>query len=131
MAILVALPFVASALLYWLSCEDLLGDGARRPPQNWGFRLALPVLTGSLTVLPLIASQDHKRQTLLLIAVAAGIVFTIALGATLRDSRWFRIMRSEVMIGPSWLAKRLWWQVVRIIGLALILYSGVVTVLGG
>lgn len=129
MLVLSALPFATTAFLFWLTCSDVFDYRAGRVPANWSFRLALPVLVGVFSPLAAAASPDARMGTALLVYVAAGVAFTIVVGARFGSAQSYVSLNVPFGRGPRRLAELPWWNVVRAVGLVIILSGAVVNIL--
>ena len=119
--LLAVFPFIAAAVLYWITMADLFGPVDSQIPSNWSFRIGLPVLTGSLTALAAAAAQE-KVSGLLLSAAGLGVMFTIVTAAVLRSERQYFELKLNVGLGSRRLAFPRW-HAMRLVGLAIIGYA--------
>ena len=126
--LLAVFPFVAAAVLYWMSCADLFGANPRQVPDNWTARLFLPVLAGSLSALAAAAALK-ERDDLLLSAAGFGVLFSIVVAAALRGGGTFFDLQEHVPLGRRRFRRLRKWHLVRYAGLGVIVYSCVATLI--
>lgn len=129
LVLLGALPYLAGAIVYSISCWDLFGEPRTVAPSDWTARLFLPVLLTSLAPLAAAGSAPKDDVALLLTIPGAGVTFTVVLAAFLRDDRWFFRLELPVGIGDRRVTDLYWWMVVLAGGIVVMVYGAVVNLL--
>lgn len=126
--LLAILPFVAASCLYWMGCADLFDEAPSQVKSNWTTKLFLPVLTGSLGSLVAAAAVDD-HSGLLLSASACGVTFSIMIAAGLRGEAAFFDLQLPVGTHGRRFERLLRWHLLRLGGIAVILYSCIATLI--
>jgi hypothetical protein len=125
--LLASLPYVATAVLYWINCGDLFRGDDVAPPPNWVARLTLPILIGCLTSLVAV-HEKGSHESWALSVVAVNLAFVIAMLAILRRRETFLDLQLPVGVRDSRLDGIYWWMGLRTIGLVVLAYGCVVNV---
>jgi hypothetical protein len=129
--LLCLLPYAVTAFLYWVHSAELFASTDEAVTWNWTARLFLPLLAGTLTPLVLAVQPTGVSSTgrlLLVIASVAGVIFTVVVGRLFLSPRWFYDMQLGIR-HEGYRSKRFTRRRVVVgIGLGIIIYGGVVSV---
>lgn len=126
---LAAIPYIASSILYYVSYRDLFAEPKSEEPRSWRMNLLAPVLIATFVPLPLAASDQltSSQREILLAAVGLSFLCTFVLLIVTSRTSYFSLLNHPGF--SNWeVATSTWAQGLLIVGLGLMLFTGIVTV---